>query len=71
MLNKLERDLRLPRNVAQEFVSDILGNASLLERGLVDAEDEIFTAQLHSLEDVWNKGNLMLPTKIPCSMTGS
>ena len=39
MLNKLERDLHLPRNVSQEFVSDIMGNASRLEHGLVDAEE--------------------------------
>ena len=30
-------------------------NISTLEHGLVDAEDEqVFTAQLHSLKDVWN-----------------
>jgi len=56
LLNKLERDLRLPRCVSQEFISDIMGNASKLEHGLVDAEDEeIFTVRLHSLEDVWNQ----------------
>ena len=32
MLHKLERDLHLPRNVAQEFISDIMGTASMLER---------------------------------------
>ena len=35
--NKLERHLRLPRNVAQEFIADVLGTASILESGLVDA----------------------------------
>ena len=54
--NKLERDLHLSRAVAQEFISDIMGKVSTLERGLLDAEDEdVFTAQLHSLEEVWNK----------------
>ena len=54
--NKLERDLHLSRAVAQEFISDLMGKVSTLERGLLDAEDEeVFTAQLHSLEEVWNK----------------
>ena len=54
--NKLERDLHLSKDVAQEFISDIIGKVSSLERGLLDAEDEeVFTAQLHSLEEVWNK----------------
>ena len=54
--SKLERDLRLPRNVTQEFIADIMGNVSTLEHGLVDAEDdEVFNAQLQSLEKVWNK----------------
>ena len=33
-----------------------MGNVSTLERGVLDAEDEeVFTAQLHCLEKVWNK----------------
>ena len=53
LLNKLEQGLHLPRSVAQE--SDVTGNSSTLEHDLVDAEDEAFTAQLHSLKEVWNK----------------
>ena len=37
--NKLERDLHLSKAVAQEFISDIMGKVSSLERGLLDAED--------------------------------
>lgn len=56
LLNKLERDLHIPKNISQEFISDIMGNVSSLEHGLLDAEDEeVFTAQLHSLEEEWNK----------------
>ena len=55
LLNKLEQDLHIPRNIAQEFISNIMGNVMTLECGLLDAEDEVFTAQLHSLEEVWNK----------------
>ena len=56
LLNKLERGLHLPRSVTQEFIADVMGNVSTLDHGLVDAEDEeVFTAQLHSLEEVWNK----------------
>ena len=52
---KLEHDMKLPRHVAQEFISDILGNASQLEKGLVDADDEdAFEAQLKSLQEVWD-----------------
>ena len=55
LMSKLERGLHLPRNVTQEFIADIMGSISTLEHGLVDAEDEqVFTAQLHSLKDVWN-----------------
>lgn len=54
--NKLERDLRLPRNVAQEFIADVLGVATTLERGLADAADEdAFAAQLISLREVWDE----------------
>ena len=54
--SKLERDLRLPKNVTQEFIVDIMGNVSTLEHGLVDAEDdEVFNAQLQNLEKVWNE----------------
>lgn len=54
--NKLERDLRLPSELAQEFIADVLGNASSLERGLVEAaDDETFDTQLTSLKEVWNE----------------
>jgi len=53
MLKKLERDLHLPKNITQEFISDVMGNVSTLEHGLVDPKDkEEFTVQLHSLEEV-------------------
>ena len=56
LLNKLERDLRLPRDIAHEFIADVMGNVSTMEHGLLDAKDEeVFTAQLSSLEEVWNK----------------
>ena len=35
--NKLEHDLKLPRQLAQEFISDVMGSASHLETGLVYA----------------------------------
>jgi len=55
-MHKLIHDLRLPKNVAQQFISDVMGSPSNLECGLLDAEDEeMFYAQLHSVEEVWNK----------------
>ena len=54
--NKLECSLKLPRNVAQEFIADILGKASSLEKGLVDADDEDdYLVQLQSLKKVWDE----------------
>jgi len=51
LLNNLEWDLHLPKNITQEFISDVMGNVSTLEHGLVDDEDEgVFSVQLHSLE---------------------
>jgi len=56
LINKLICDLRLPKNVAQQFISDVMGSPSNLEYGLLDAEDEkMFYAQLHSVEEVWHK----------------
>jgi len=47
LLNKLEQDLHFTKNITQEFISDVMGNVSTLEHGLVDAEDEeVFTVQL-------------------------
>ena len=37
LMNKLIRDLRLPNNVTQQFISDVMGSPSNLERGLLDA----------------------------------
>ena len=52
----MEGDLHLPKNITQEFISDVTGNVSTLKHGLVDAEDEeVFTVQLHSFEEVRNK----------------
>ena len=49
--SKLERKLKLPRKVAQEFIADILGKASSLEKGFVDADDEeTYEIQLKSLK---------------------
>ena len=71
ILNKLEQGLHLLRSVAQEFIADVMGNISTLEHGLVDAEDEeVFTAQLHSLKKVWNKRYKLVPKRILCSMIG-
>ncbi len=53
--NKLERELQLPKVVAQEFIHDVFGAPTKLEKGLVDAEDEdTLMAQFASLEEVWN-----------------
>ena len=63
---KLEHDLQLPRHLAQEFIADILGRASNLETGLVDADDEeTYTAQLTSLQTVWNEREQQFTEKDP------
>lgn len=63
---RLEHDLHLPRNLAQEFIADVLGSASGLETGLVDADDECaFTYQLTSLKQVWNEREQQFTKKDP------
>lgn len=66
---KLEHDLNLPRHTAQEFISDILGNASQLER-LVDADDEsTFEAQLTSFQEVWDNRERQITKREPVFYT--
>lgn len=52
---KLENELRLPKQVSEEFVADIFGRkfGTVFESGLADAEhEEEFFAMLASLEKV-------------------
>lgn len=39
-MDVLKHNLRLPKNVAQQFILDIMGMPSNLECGLLDAEEE-------------------------------
>ena len=64
--HKLQK-LRIPNNIALEFIADIFGSASQLQKGLADAEDEgMFDTLLASLKESWNERETAVTGEKPC-----